>query len=107
MTQSFSRELPFGARLVSPDRTRFRLFAPAQQHVQVAIEGEGTRPMRRSNEGWFEVEAPCGAGTRYLYVLEDGSRVPDPASRGQESDVHDWSVVVDPAAYVWQRPDWR
>jgi malto-oligosyltrehalose trehalohydrolase len=107
MTQGFSRDLPFGARLVSPDRTRFRLFAPAQQHVEVEIEGESTRPMRRFDEGWFEAEAPCGAGAHYLYVLEDGSRVPDPASRRQESDVHDWSVVVDPAAYAWQTPDWR
>ncbi len=62
MTQSFSRDLPFGARLVSPDRTRFRLFAPAQQHVEVEIDGESKRPMRRSEEGWFEAEAPCGAG---------------------------------------------
>jgi maltooligosyltrehalose trehalohydrolase len=107
MTQSFTRDLPFGARLMSPDRTRFRLFAPAQQNVQVEVDGQGTRPMRRSDDGWFEAEAPCGAGAHYLYVLDDGSRVPDPASRAQAPDVHDWSVVVDPAAYLWQMPEWR
>lgn len=107
MTQSFSRDLPFGARLLPSDRTRFRLFAPAQQNVQIEIEGQDTGSMRRSDEGWFEAEAPCGAGAHYLYVLDDGSRVPDPASRGQVPDVHGWSVVVDPAAYLWQIPEWR
>ena len=32
--------------------------------------------------------------------------MPDPASRLQAGDVHDTSVVVDPAAYAW-RHDWR
>ncbi len=60
-----------------------------------------------SDEGWFEAEAPCGTGAHYLYVLDDGSRVPDPASRGQVPDVHGWSVVVDPADYLWKIPEWR
>jgi maltooligosyltrehalose trehalohydrolase len=107
MKRSFSHDLPFGAQLLATDHTRFRLFAPAQRNVRVEIEGHGERPMRRSGDGWFEAEAPCGVGTHYLYVLDDGSRVPDPASRAQANDVHDWSVVVDPATYVWQSPDWR
>jgi hypothetical protein len=35
----FSRALPFGATLVDRNRARFRLFAPAQPSVAVAIEG--------------------------------------------------------------------
>ena len=44
----------------------------------------------------------CGAGTRYRYMLQDGTRVPDPASRAQDGDVHGASVVVDPASYRWR-----
>ena len=53
-------------------------------------------PWCASDDGWFEAEAACGAGTRYRYMLEDGTAIPDPASRAQAGDVHGWSLVVDP-----------
>jgi malto-oligosyltrehalose trehalohydrolase len=61
----------------------------------------------RSPEGWFEAEAPCGAGARYRYRLAGGLAVPDPASRAQADDVHGPSLVVDPRAYRWKHPAWR
>jgi malto-oligosyltrehalose trehalohydrolase len=103
---SCARDLPFGATLVAPDRTRFRLWAPACQAVAVEIDGGASVAMRRSADGWFEAEARCGAGTRYRYRLDDGLAVPDPASRAQGDDVHDPSLVVDPRAYRWRHPDW-
>src|SRR5690349_13096455 len=96
---AFARELPFGATLVAPDQTRFRLWAPGQPQIAVDIDGLGSVPMTRDAEGWFEVEAACGAGARYRYRLADGLVVPDPASRAQSRDVHDPSLVVDPRAY--------
>ena len=63
--------------------------------------------MTRSTEGWFEADAPCGAGARYRYRLADGLAVPDPASRAQADDVHGPSLVVDPRAYRWRHPAWR
>ncbi|HWG05109.1 MAG TPA: malto-oligosyltrehalose trehalohydrolase, partial [Beijerinckiaceae bacterium] len=33
--------------------------------------------------------------------------LPDPASRAQTGDVHDWSLVIDPFAYKWRDRDWR
>jgi maltooligosyltrehalose trehalohydrolase len=104
---SFARALPFGATLVDPDHTRFRLWAPGQPEVAVEVEGLGSVPMTRDAEGWFEAEASCGAGARYRYRLADGLAVPDPASRAQGRDVHDPSLVVDPRAYRWQHPAWR
>jgi maltooligosyltrehalose trehalohydrolase len=103
----FARDLPFGATLIAPDLTRFRLWAPSQQQVAVEIEGEAAVAMTRSPEGWFETEAPCGAGARYRYRLADGLAVPDPASRAQADDVHGPSMVVDPRAYRWEHPAWR
>ena len=104
---SFARDLPFGATLVDPDHTRFRLWAPGQLEMAVEVEGLGSVPMTRDVEGWFDAEAACGAGARYRYRLADGLAVPDPASRAQGRDVHDPSLVVDPRAYRWQHPAWR
>jgi maltooligosyltrehalose trehalohydrolase len=107
MTVMFSRSLPFGATLVGEDRTRFRLWAPAQRTVAVEIECRGPVPMTRSDDGWFTIEAPCGAGARYRYRLDDGRLVPDPAARAQAGDVHGPSLVVDPASYPWRNTEWR
>ena len=107
MTAAFARPPPFGATLIGADRTRFRLWGPAQRAVAVDVDGVGMVPMTRSDDGWFAAEASCGAGTRYRYRLDDGRLVPDPASRAQADDVHGPSVVVDPAAYRWQNAEWR
>ena len=105
---TFVHALPFGANLIAEDRVRFRLFAPAQHSVSVDVEGASALiPMRKLDSGWFQGEARCGAGARYFYVLDDGTRVPDPASRAQGGDVHDRSIVVDPKAYSWRHTDWR
>src|SRR6185436_16221213 len=57
---AFVRNLPFGASLLAKDRTRFRLWAPAQASVSVEIDGK-LSAMRRVPDGWFEAEARCGA----------------------------------------------
>lgn len=102
-----SWHLPFGANLIAPGRTQFRIWAPAQRSVSVAITGREPLPMQRDPDGWFEVEAACTAGTRYRYMLQDGMQVPDPAARAQADDVHGDSIVVDPAAYRWHQTEWR
>ena len=100
-------KLPFGANLVDRNRTRFRLWAPAQSAVAVAVEGSAPVPMTESGDGWFEAEIGCGAGSLYRYVLQDGTAVPDPASRAQKGDIHGFSVVVDPSRYRWRQTEWQ
>ena len=104
---AYARALPFGATLIDKSRTRFRLWAPAQQQVSVEIEGTTPVPMQRLADGWFEGEASCGAAAAYRYRLQDGPAVPDPASRAQAADVHGPSLVVDPRAYQWRNAEWR
>jgi maltooligosyltrehalose trehalohydrolase len=99
--------LSFGANLIAKDRTQFRLWAPAQTSVSVCIEGQEPLPMTSRPDGWFEATANCGAGSRYRYLLQDGTAVPDPASRAQSGDVQGASVVVDPSAYRWRNEHWR
>ncbi|MDB5985562.1 MAG: malto-oligosyltrehalose trehalohydrolase [Nevskia sp.] len=102
----FAQPLPFGATLLEDGRTRFRLWAPAQQTVALEVEGLAPQAMLPSEDGWFEVDAGCGAGARYRYRLATDLVVPDPASRFQPDDVHGPSLVVDPHAYQWQHPQW-
>ncbi len=106
MSAGFARALPFGATILDDGRVRFRLWAPSQTEVGVAIEGAALVPMHQAGDGWFEATARCSADTRYRYRLADGTLVPDPAARAQAEDVHGPSVVIDPRAYQWRNPEW-
>src|SRR5579862_4709628 len=100
--------MPFGAELRADGDVRFRLWAPPHESIRVEIGGGTELPMRRLGDGWHElVTARARAGTRYRFVLPDGLRVPDPASRWQPEDVHGPSEVVGPAAYRWRDLAWR
>lgn len=100
-------EFSFGAQLLAPGRTRFRLWAPNVQQVSVEIEGMPPVAMAWLDDGWFEAVAACGAGARYRYRISEQLAVPDPASRAQAGDVHDASIVCDPQGYQWKNNEWK
>ncbi|KQV65139.1 malto-oligosyltrehalose trehalohydrolase [Rhizobium sp. Root1220] len=84
----------------------FRLWAPKEVSVSLRSQGTDT-PMTTAEGGWFELcVAGAGQGTRYSFVLGNGTAVPDPASRSQPDDVHGPSEVVGAEAYPWSNPDW-
>ncbi len=85
---------------------RFRLWAPAEERVSLALESRGsTIPMERRDGGFFEVFVEgIGAGALYRFELSDGTLVPDPASRFQPQDVHGPSEAIDHEAYRWREP---
>jgi len=99
-----------GAILLPDRRTRFTLWAPEAQRVDVEFD-DGTCQLESLGNGWFAATLPRGAGTRYRYLIDvDGDsnlRVPDPASQSQTDDVHGASVVVDHSAFRWQQSHWR
>ncbi|MDX3894185.1 malto-oligosyltrehalose trehalohydrolase [Pusillimonas sp.] len=97
----------FGALPLENGDTRFRLWAPGVEAVALQIEGQAPKPMARTHGGFHELACRAPAGTRYRFGLPDGSSVPDPASRMQDGDVHDASIVCDSARYAWQFPQWR
>ncbi|MBA1232240.1 malto-oligosyltrehalose trehalohydrolase [Pseudomonas viridiflava] len=96
-----------GAVLVDPEHTRFTLWAPDAQQVNVELEDGQSLAMLPQNEGWFVLEARCKAGTRYQFRINGDLKVPDPASRAQSGDVHSHSLVVDPLSYQWQNTQWK
>jgi maltooligosyltrehalose trehalohydrolase len=97
----------FGAVAQADGSVKFRLWAPNAAQVHLDIEGSEPRAMRRNGEGFFELSCPCRPGQRYRYRVGNDQAVPDPASRLQDGDVHDASIVLDPDAYAWEHTDWR
>ncbi|WP_297490504.1 malto-oligosyltrehalose trehalohydrolase [Acidocella sp.] len=95
----------FGARLLAPDTVEFRLWAPDAGQVAVMLKS-GAHEMRRDASGIFSVTAHAAAGEHYKFRINNDTAVPDPASRRQSRDVHDESVIVNPA-YAWRHPHWR
>lgn len=95
--------------IVTGDGVRFRVWAPLAPHVDLQLVAPRRRvlPMERAGEGYHELFIPgLRAGARYLYRLEGGQGLPDPASRLQPLGVHGPSQVVDPA-YPWPRTRWK
>ena len=101
--------MPFGAELRPDGAVRFRLWAPGEQRVRLALEGRSeTLPMTALSDGWHELATKEAiAGTQYSFELTNSMRVPDPASRYQPRDVHGPSEVIDPGAYQWRDGSWR
>jgi maltooligosyltrehalose trehalohydrolase len=109
MPDAYVHRMPFGAEVLPDGQVRFRLWAPSQEAVALVLEDEQrVLRMERLDDGFFGLTTDAArVGSRYRYELQDGFRVPDPASRFQPEDVQGPSVVVDPAAYAWRHVAWR
>jgi maltooligosyltrehalose trehalohydrolase len=107
--------MPFGAELVA-GAVRFRLWAPGARRVELMLHGPtlaDTQPsaqaleMSSAADGWFELTTDAAqAGSRYMYRIDGGLTVPDPASRSNPDDVHGPSVVIDPESFEWPDNSW-
>jgi maltooligosyltrehalose trehalohydrolase len=101
-------DMPFGAAPLPGGGVVFRLWAPAAARVGLELEGADARTMVAGEGGWHElVVAEARPGTRYRFVLPDGTAVPDLASRANPEGVHSASVVVDPTTFAWRDTAWR
>ena len=100
--------MPHGAEFGSDGEVRFRLWAPGCRRIGLEVDGESRpQPLNALAEGWHELITPeVKGGARYRFVLPDGTRVPDPASRYQPEDVHGPSEVIDPRTWEWSDEGW-
>ena len=99
----------YGAHAQDDGSTLFRLWAPtAGPGLRLRIGDHQPVDLHPAPDGLVEVYIPdCPAGSRYHYELADGTQVPDPASRLQDGDVHDASIVVGKDDYPWHQPRWQ
>jgi maltooligosyltrehalose trehalohydrolase len=103
--------MPFGAECRGDGSVRFRLWAPAARRIELCL-GDTTQATHISlaerDKGWFElVTDAVKPGTQYRFRIDEGQKVPDPASRFQPQDVHEPSEVIDPDAFFWRDQSWR
>ncbi len=98
--------MQFGPRREG-DAIRFSLWAPDAPQVMLERPGERDQPMHRSDDGWHVLTVPGRASQRYRFRIGN-TLVPDPASRRQDSGVHGWSVVTEPAPLQpWPGRPWH
>ncbi len=97
-------DIGFGAHLINESEAVFRLWAPNCQRIDLVFNGKSFA-MMRDEDGMFTTQISCAPGTDYRYRLDNGTLVPDPASRAQLGDVHGSSIVVD-QSYQWHNSDW-
>lgn len=92
--------------ILADHSTRFRLWAPSEERLSLALEDD-VLPMEPKADGWFELNVSGRLfGEEYSFILDDGQRVADPASRSQP-DILGPSRLVDPTSYVWKHTDWK
>src|SRR5690625_7833508 len=97
----------WGAHLDADGSAIFRLWAPSVEQMRLELMGRGILDLERDEDGWHEVRiADAQEGQEYCFVLPDGARVPDPASRSQASDVHGPSVLTG-SSFEWRVKDWK
>ena len=104
--------MPFGARVLPAGQVRFRLWAPAAGSVALVLESaSGAQhglPLDKGSDGWVDfTTAEAHPGSRYRFLIDGETRVPDPASRRNPQGVHGPSEVVDPEAFAWTDDDWH
>lgn len=98
-------ERRFGQQL-GEDGVLFSLWAPNARSVDLICDGQHS--MSESGDGWFSLHRPeAKAGSRYKFLIDGETSVPDPASHFQPEDVGGPSEVIDQSAYRWSKSDWR
>jgi len=97
----------WGSEFLADGTVRFRVWATGQQQVTLRLSGNDIA-MTPAEDGWFEQQVSgVQAGAAYNFVLNDGTVIPDPASRAQQDDVNGPSLVIDPGHYHWQNTNWQ
>ena len=98
--------LQHGVRMIDATSARFALWAPDARSVMLRIEGQAAIELLPETDGWYGGIAPCQAGDRYHFVIDDEREIADPASRFQPEGVHGPSEVVDLGDYQWKH-EWN
>ncbi len=96
-----------GAIPLDDGSTRFGLWAPERERIEVELVDSGRRvPMRKVGPFHVAVIEETPAGTLYRYRIDGGVSRPDPASRFQPDGVHGPSQVCG-IDFEWHDEGWR
>ncbi|UGS37563.1 malto-oligosyltrehalose trehalohydrolase [Capillimicrobium parvum] len=93
-------EQQLGAVPAGDGRALVRVWAPRADAVAVRVARRGETALEREERGMWAGAVPAGGGDDYWIVL-DGRRLPDPATRWQPRGLRGPSRVLDTAALRW------
>jgi maltooligosyltrehalose trehalohydrolase len=100
-----------GAVPLADGSTRFSVWAPKADTVEVAVARGGTVrtfPLARGSDGVHSgILQDVPAGSDYSYRLDGGPDRPDPVSRWRPLGVHGPTRIIDPGAFRWTDAGWR
>jgi len=97
-----------GANPLPDGRWEFLVWAPRSASVSIRIcDAKELIPMHGGTGGYHHAALNLDPGTKYLYRLEGGRELPDPASRFQPEGVHGPSQLVDTRNFPWTDQGWR
>jgi maltooligosyltrehalose trehalohydrolase len=99
VAEAYPWERALGATVLDDGLVEFRAWAPNPAGVAVRVRGV-EHELVDEGFGMRSARVPAGAGDDYWLVL-DGDRQPDPASRHQPAGIRGPSRVVDPRAFAW------
>jgi maltooligosyltrehalose trehalohydrolase len=108
-TNTIARETRVGAHRLPDGSWEFLLWAPHARAASVHLLGGGVEflAMEPLAGGYHRAGATVLApALQYLYRLDQGRDLPDPASRFQPDGVHGPSQLVDPEAFRWTDHNW-
>ena len=97
-----------GAEFLGINRTKFTVWAPFKNKVEVLFKDGRREPLLKDSHGYWEQELnDVPAGTLYKFSLDHEVDFPDPASRFQPLGVHSWSQVTNQTSYRWNDSNWK
>jgi maltooligosyltrehalose trehalohydrolase len=108
LSELIPAQVRLGATYLGDGRTRFVVWAPVAETVELILQGPEARPhtMERGDRGyWTATVEGAGPGSSYLYRIDGQKERPDPASRFQPEDVHGPSQVV-ANEFAWSDGHW-
>lgn len=108
-SSAVAKESRLGANRLSNGEWEFLVWAPNTTSLSIHVKcgRDENHPMEPLPGGYHRAMLNLNAGSQYLYRLEDGRELPDPASRFQPGSVHGPSQLVDLNAFQWTDQDWR
>lgn len=102
--------MKIGADYKGNGRCEFVVWAPLLKSVSLKLAFGSGRiiPMEMDDKGYRKAEADdVSPGALYLYMLNNKTERPDPASRFQPEGVHGPSQVIAHNAFVWEDSEWN
>lgn len=97
-----------GAQFLGNNRTKFTVWAPSKNKVEVLFKDGRREPLLKDTLGYWEQELTnVPEGSLYKFFLDNDGDFPDPASRSQPLGVHSWSKVINQTSFRWNDANWK